>query len=449
MSLKEPIPLLRLFEHWQPTGYLGELARDCTVRDFRLHQKERTAELEVTFASAEPDPASLRAMGTVLSGCYGMNGVTLIYEQPQPVPEEEYQPLPSAESTEEERPPLPEEAPPEREEPFQPEEEPPVSDGDVFRQTAALREAALREVAAHQPSSGAAKKQRRETPQAPVGNMIFGKGIHRKPMPMSQVTLDMGMVAVCGKVFLVEHRELPKRKAWVVNFYITDYTNSLVVARFLENRQAQPILDQIKVGMYVIVEGKLGINSYSGEMELSPYAIAPAKAPKGRMDNAREKRVELHLHTRFSTMDGLTEIKDAVKRAISWGHSAIAVTDHGVAQAFPDAWHAAVDKIKILYGVEAYYINDVDDRVVVHGDSTASLDDEIVCFDIETTGLSQERDRITEIGAVVLRNGQVEERYNTFVNPGRPIPREVVELTSITDDMVKDAPSQSEALNDF
>ncbi|MCD7945251.1 MAG: PolC-type DNA polymerase III [Clostridiales bacterium] len=449
MALKQPIPLLRLFEHWQPTGYLGELAQDCTVLEFRLHQKERTAELEVSFASADPDPASLRAMGTVLSGCYGMNGVTLHTEQRAPAPEEEYQPLPSAETAEDERPPLPEEAPPEREAPFQPEEEPPQSDEDVFRQTAALREAALREAAARQPVSRPAGKQRREQNQVPVGNMIFGKGIHRKPMPMSNVSLDMGMVAVYGKVFFVEHRELPKRKAWVINFYITDYSNSLVVARFLENRQAKPILEQIKVGMYVIVEGKLGINSYSGEMELSPYAIAPAKAPKGRTDTAKEKRVELHLHTRFSTMDGLTEIKDAVKRAISWGHPAIAVTDHGVAQAFPDAWHTAGDKIKILYGVEAYYINDVDDRVVVHGDSTASLDDEIVCFDIETTGLSQERDRITEIGAVVLRNGQVEERYNTFVNPGRPIPREVVELTSITDDMVKDAPSQSQALNDF
>ena len=201
--------------------------------------------------------------------------------------------------------------------------------------------------------------------------------------------------------------------------------------------------------MWVIVEGKLGISNYSKEMELSPNAIAPAKAPDPRMDLAKEKRVELHLHTRFSSMDGLTEVKDAVKRAISWGHSAIAVTDHGIAQAFPDAWHTAGDKIKILYGVEAYYVNDVDDRVVVHGDTEATLDDEIVCFDIETTGLNRDTERITEIGAVVLRNGEVCERYNTFVNPLKPIPQEVVDLTGITDAMVADAPKEADAINEF
>ena len=347
----------------------------------------------------------------------------------------------SVPTTEDERPPIPEEEPPEP-------EAPPTEEEDVFSQTAALREAAMKEAVRNVSSQPRKQRPDRAEPVA-SGNMIFGKGIHRKVIPMKDVTLDMGMVAVCGKVFLVEHRELAKRKAWVVNFYITDYTNSLVVSRFLENRQAKPVLEQIKKGMYVVVEGKLGINGYSNEMELSPTAIAPAKAPPGRADTAKEKRVELHLHTRFSTMDALTEVKDAVKRAISWGHPAIAVTDHGVAQAFPDAWHAAGDKIKVLYGVEAYYINDVDDRVVVHGESDAGLDDEIVCFDIETTGLNRETEYLTEIGAVVLKNGEICERYNTFVHPEKPIPREVVELTGITDEMVADAPSQSEALNHF
>ena len=440
MSLKEPIPLLRLFGQCKPTGYLSELAENCIVHDACLCQKERTADLLVAFGDRPPNPASRRALETVLAGCYGMSRVTL---RPMEPAEQltEAQEVASVPTTEDERPPIPEEEPPEP-------EAPPTEEEDVFSQTAALREAAMKEAVRNVSSQPRKQRPDRAEPVA-SGNMIFGKGIHRKVIPMKDVTLDMGMVAVCGKVFLVEHRELAKRKAWVVNFYITDYTNSLVVSRFLENRQAKPVLEQIKKGMYVVVEGKLGINGYSNEMELSPTAIAPAKAPPGRADTAKEKRVELHLHTRFSTMDALTEVKDAVKRAISWGHPAIAVTDHGVAQAFPDAWHAAGDKIKVLYGVEAYYINDVDDRVVVHGESDAGLDDEIVCFDIETTGLNRETEYLTEIGAVVLKNGEICERYNTFVHPEKPIPREVVELTGITDEMVADAPSQSEALNHF
>ena len=440
MSLKEPIPLLRLFGQCKPTGYLSELAENCIVHDACLCQKERTADLLVAFGDRPPNPASRRALETVLAGCYGMSRVTL---RPMEPAEQltEAQEVASVPTTEDERPPIPEEEPPEP-------EAPPTEEEDVFSQTAALREAAMKEAVRNVSSQPRKQRPDRAEPVA-SGNMIFGKGIHRKVIPMKDVTLDMGMVAVCGKVFLVEHRELAKRKAWVVNFYITDYTNSLVVSRFLENRQAKPVLEQIKKGMYVVVEGKLGINGYSNEMELSPTAIAPAKAPPGRADTAKEKRVELHLHTRFSTMDALTEVKDAVKRAISWGHPAIAVTDHGVAQAFPDAWHTAGDKIKVLYGVEAYYINDVDDRVVVHGESDAGLDDEIVCFDIETTGLNRETEYLTEIGAVVLKNGEICERYNTFVHPEKPIPREVVELTGITDEMVADAPSQSEALNHF
>ena len=440
MSLKEPIPLLRLFGQCKPTGYLSELAENCIVHDACLCQKERTADLLVAFGDRPPNPASRRALETVLAGCYGMSRVTL---RPMEPAEQltEAQEVASVPTTEDERPPIPEEEPPEP-------EAPPTEEEDVFSQTAALREAAMKEAVRNVSSQPRKQRPDRAEPVA-SGNMIFGKGIHRKVIPMKDVTLDMGMVAVCGKVFLVEHRELAKRKAWVVNFYITDYTNSLVVSRFLENRQAKPVLEQIKKGMYVVVEGKLGINGYSNEMELSPTAIAPAKAPPGRADTAKEKRVELHLHTRFSTMEALTEVKDAVKRAISWGHPAIAVTDHGVAQAFPDAWHAAGDKIKVLYGVEAYYINDVDDRVVVHGESDAGLDDEIVCFDIETTGLNRETEYLTEIGAVVLKNGEICERYNTFVHPEKPIPREVVELTGITDEMVADAPSQSEALNHF
>ena len=136
---------------------------------------------------------------------------------------------------------------------------------------------------------------------------------------------------------------------------------------------------------------------------------------EGRKDTAPRKRVELHLHTQMSNMDALTDTKRVIKQAIAWGHPAIAITDHGVVQAFPDAWHTAGDKIKILYGLEGYFVNNLDDRIAVHGSQDQSFDDEIVCFDIETTGLKVDREAITEIGAVVLKNGEVTERFQTFV----------------------------------
>ena len=168
-----------------------------------------------------------------------------------------------------------------------------------------------------------------------------------------------------------------------------------------------------------------------------------------RQDTAKEKRVELHLHTKMSNMDALTDTKEAVKTAIRWGHPAIAITDHGVAQSFPDAWHAAGDKIKLLYGVEGYFVNNIDDRVVVHGTQDCPLDGEFVCFDIETTGLKVDREAITEIGAVVLRNGEICERFQTFVNPNRRLTPEIIGLTGITDDMLKDAPQLQAGADGF
>ena len=169
--------------------------------------------------------------------------------------------------------------------------------------------------------------------------------------------------------------------------------------------------------------------------------------------------MELHLHTTMSAMDALTAVglrptqasgpdKNVVKRAEAWGHRAIAITDHGVAHAFPDAWHSA-KKIKVLFGVEAYYLNDVDDRVVVHGETDAAFADEIVCFDIETTGLNKKYEVIIEIGAVVLKNGEITDRFNTFVSPGRILSPEIIRLTGITDEMLEGAPSQEEALRAF
>ena len=332
-------------------------------------------------------------------------------------------------------------------------------DEEVFRRAKVLQEKAMAGYAVSAPPGGGSRKPAGEpsrgraakTPPPTPAETIYGRPISRtaETVPMGSLNLDMKTVVVEGDVFAVEHRELKKRNAWVISFDVTDYTGSVTVSKFFDKpKEAQPLLEGIKEGQHLRIQGKVSFNRYSNDMELQPYSVQ--LAPKtGRQDTAEEKRVELHLHTRFSTMDGLTETKDAVKRAIQWGHRAIAITDHGVAQAYPDAAKASGGKIKILYGVEAYYINDVDDRVVVHGSHEQDLDGEIVCFDIETTGLSPRSDVITEIGAVVLKNGEVGERYSTFVNPGRPLARNIVELTGITDEMLADAPSQEEALNDF
>lgn len=217
-------------------------------------------------------------------------------------------------------------------------------------------------------------------------------------------------------------------------------------------------MDGVKKGMHLRVQGRLNLDRFYGDMVLEPVAVTVEEKAQ-RQDNAPEKRVELHLHTNMSAMDALTAVgfktdstigtdKNVVKRAERWGHPAIAITDHGVTHAFPNAKHSA-KKIKILFGVEAYFINDVDDRVVVHGEVNQPFDEEIVCFDIETTGLDRRREAIIEIGAVVLKNGEVGERFNTFVAPGKALTPEIINLTGITDAMLEGAPSQEEALRAF
>ncbi|MCI9352531.1 MAG: PolC-type DNA polymerase III, partial [Lawsonibacter sp.] len=235
---------------------------------------------------------------------------------------------------------------------------------------------------------------------------------------------------------------------------MTDYTGSIRVNKFFPGDEGKPLVDGIKKGMHLKVQGRLNLDRFYGDMVLEPVAVTTAEK-KLKEDTAPEKRVELHLHTTMSTMDALTCVgpklgpdKNVVKRAEAWGHPAIAITDHGVAQSFPDAWHSA-KKIKVLYGVEAYFINDVDDRVAVHGTAEGPFDQEIVCFDLETTGLNRKYEVIIEIGAAVLKNGEVTDRFNTFVSPGRILSPEITRLTGITDEMLEGAPSQEEALRAF
>ena len=278
--------------------------------------------------------------------------------------------------------------------------------------------------------------------------VLMGNPIKARPVAMKEINLKMGTATVCGKVFFFECQETRRPGTWRLTFDMTDYTNSVTVMKFLTTKEAQQLEGAIKTGMWLLVQGKVELTRDGKDLQLNPYHINVTDHAE-RMDNAPVKRVELHLHTKMSNMDALTDTKEVIQQAIKWGHPAIAITDHGVASSFPDAWHAAGDKIKVLYGVEGYFVNNVDDRVVVHGDMDCSLDDEFVCFDIETTGLKVDREAITEIGAVVLKNGQITDTFQTFVNPKRRLTPEIIGLTGITDEMLKDAPELKDALTAF
>ncbi|MCI6054668.1 exonuclease domain-containing protein, partial [Dysosmobacter sp.] len=296
------------------------------------------------------------------------------------------------------------------------------------------------------PAASAGNGGKKEAPKP--GKVLMGKPIKSRPGPMKDLDLKMGTATVEGKVFAFECRETRRPGMWRLSFDMTDYTNSVTVQKNLTEKEAQQLEGAIKPGMWLLVQGKMEPTWDGKDIQLNPYHICITDHPK-REDTAPEKRVELHLHTRMSNMDALTDTKAAVETAIRWGHPAIAITDHGVAQSFPDAWHAAGDKIKLLYGVEGYFVNNLDDRVVVHGGQDCPLDGEIVCFDIETTGLKVDREAITEIGAVVLRNGEVCERFQTFVDPNRHLTPEIIGLTGITDEMLRGAPQLKEALTAF
>ena len=315
----------------------------------------------------------------------------------------------------------------------------------------------LREEALSAAPAASAKQAQKEERKPQDSDTFYGKPFRGTAVPMKDLNLDMGTIIVEGKVFAIEHKELTKRNAWVVKFDMTDNTNSIRVTRFLEAKEAKPILDNVQLGSVLRVQGKLIEDRFENDMVLKPYAMMPGVLPKRKDTSPNGKRVELHLHTTMSNMDALTDTAAAVKQAAAWGHKAIAITDHGVAQSFPDAMKAAAkakvagtdENIKILYGVEGYYVNDVDDRIVVHGEQDTGFGDEYVAFDLETTGLSSANDRIIEIGAVVMKNGEELDRFQTFVDPQRPLEKKIVELTGITDEMLKGAPKIEEVLPEF
>ncbi|MDY4430562.1 PolC-type DNA polymerase III, partial [Evtepia sp.] len=418
------LPFFELFSPYQPDPDLYGILETWLVAGAVLDSAARTIEADL-LCPALPDGGLLKHVEADLARLYQLTRVTLRPLAPEP-------PACCQEEV-----PFPEDPPPEPEPPAP--EEPPMSEQErLFQQTEALRRKAMQEaMTAHEAERGFSSKR------------IFGtRQIKKKPIPMNTLELDMGVVTVQGDVFAVEHRELKKRNAWVISFDITDYTSSIRVSKFMPGEEGQPIVDGVKKGMHLKISGRLNLNRFDNDMVLEPLIIETAEKFV-KKDNAPEKRVELHLHTRMSLMDALTDTKDVVKRAISWGHPAIAITDHGVAQSFPDAWNAAGGKIKALLGTEAYYINDVDEKLTVRGPQDQDLDGPIVCFDLETTGLSRTEDRITEIGAVILENGEVKERFQTFADPQRPLDPRIIQLTGITDDMLIGAPTQEEAIRAF
>ena len=418
--MSQKIPFLQMFSALSPWTELSNGVKGWLILSAAIDKASRSAKIVVEGA-AGAGPNLIAQAEEALCRAYGLNSVKI--EAP---------------------------AAPKVDAPCPPQQEPlvdkPASEADAFARTEAIRRAALK--SGPRPAAPAHTKGEKKP------KSIFGRSVVKAPTPIGELELDMGMVVVEGDVFAIDNRELKKRGAWVVAFDMTDYTGSIRVNKFFPGDDGKPLVEGIRKGMHLKVQGRLNMDRFYGDMVLEPVAVTVSEK-KMKQDTAPEKRVELHLHTTMSSMDALTSVspklgpdKNVVKRAESWGHPALAITDHGVAQSFPDAWHSA-KKIKILYGVEAYFINDVDDRVAVHGAVNAPFEDEIVCFDIETTGLNNKHEVIIEIGAVVLKNGAVTETFNTFASPGRMLSLEIIHLTGITDEMLRGAPTQEEALRAF
>ena len=280
---------------------------------------------------------------------------------------------------------------------------------------------------------------------------LYGRSIRGKMIPISSISGDSGRIVVWGDVFDIEKKVTKSGDKNIFTIDITDYTGS-TTAKVFNSIKESAVIDNIKKGDTIVVQGDVEYDKYAGELVVNARSIGTAQKVKV-VDNAEKKRVELHMHTNMSQMDAVTSAGDLVNRAYQWGHKAVAITDHGVAQAFPDAMKAAdkinkdEEKIKIIYGVEAYFMDDLVESV--KGDADTGFDGTFICFDIETTGLSAARDKITEIGAVKVENGVITDTFSTFANPEMPIPQKITQLTGITDDMVKDAPSQTEAVGAF
>ena len=314
------------------------------------------------------------------------------------------------------------------------------------------RQAELDKKAAVSLRKAAPAKEAPSQDEIKVGT-VFGKPITEEIVPMVEVRRGMGISAVRGEVLEANIREINKDGKLMyiaVNFDIGDDTWALSCEIFGKADMVKKVLPAIKEGNLLAVRGSYDYDERSNSEKMKVLSVELCEKPPLRMDTAEEKRVELHLHTKMSAKDAITSATDLINRAAAWGHKAIAITDHGVAQAFPESF-AALSKLrkkekefKILYGTEGYFVNDLPLGLDVLPKSYK--DQTYIVFDIETTGLSPQKEAITEIGAVKLMDGEVVDTFSKLVNPNRSIPQKITEITGITDDMVKDAPSIEQIL---
>lgn len=355
-----------------------------------------------------------------------------------PVPDYELKPA-------EEPAPVVEEAP---EVPPPPEEAPPWEEAPIPPAETESAPAAKAPAKPRAPKKEKANIPYDETTKKPVGNYRPIKGA---PVPIGTLGLDSGSAVIWGDIFSVDCRDTRDKNHFIMSIAITDYTGSINLKIF-DELSLKPRLGDLKPGMTVLVQGDISYDKYDRDMVMRPRHINTVKK-NVLTDDAPVKRVELHLHTTMSAMDGVSTAEDLVKRAHSWGHPAVAVTDHGVVQAFPEVMNT-VEKIrkddpdfKAIYGVEGYFINDM--LPAVKGRTDAPINGRYIIFDLETTGLSAATERIIEIGAVKVENGEILESFDLFVDPEKAITPEITRLTSITNEMVAGAPKEAEALEQF
>lgn len=269
-------------------------------------------------------------------------------------------------------------------------------------------------------------------------DVLYGRDFEDESIPIEQIQSEMGEVAIRGQIIASDSRPIRGEKTILI-FDVTDFTDTITVKMFTRNEQLPEILPAVTKGSFIKIKGLTSIDKFDGELTIASV-IGIKKCPAfltPRMDHAVKKRVELHCHTKMSDMDGVADAAEVLKQAAAWGHSAVAITDHGVVQSFTEALHA-LDKmksdLKVLYGVEGYLVDDL--KEIVENSKNQSLAETYVVFDIETTGFSPTNHQIIEIGAVKVKNGVITEKFSEFVNPHVPIPFEIEKLTGIRDDMV-------------
>lgn len=281
--------------------------------------------------------------------------------------------------------------------------------------------------------------------------LLYGNIIKKEPISIREISIDAGNVCVWGDIFSTDSHETRDGSKIIYTVYITDYTGSLIL-KIIENKNKSAYLEKLKKGQTILVYGEICDDKYERDIVMRPKNINTISKYK-IVDNAPKKRVELHLHTNMSAMDGMTPAAKLIEKANEWGHAAVAITDHGVAQAYPEAMNTvkAINKdggnFKVIYGVEAYFVNDM--LPIVTGDDNRNFDDEYICFDLETTGFNAKSDKIIEIGAVRVKNNVIQDEFCTFVDPKIPVPERITEVTGITSDMVKGAPTEDIAIKNF